>query len=156
MVEVSQKVQYYNWQHPIFSSPILSIMSNKEQKTECDVDFCPGLLEDALQCCQICLAAVHPTCFSTTIRKLPEYPDSCHDEVFCCGVCCQWHGKKGLDLQAIRDERTKLLTLKKKDLVKEASAAKVRVTQRINGASRQISKANDGQVVGCCKVWHQC
>jgi len=30
--------------------------------------------------------------------------------------------------------------LKKKDLVKEASAAQVRVTQRINGASRQISK----------------
>ena len=43
-------------------------------------------------------------------------------------------------MQAIRDERTKLLTFKKKDLVKEASAAKVRVTQRINGASWQISK----------------
>jgi hypothetical protein len=44
MGEDSQKVQYYNWQHPIFSSPFLSIMSNKEKKTECDVDNCPGLL----------------------------------------------------------------------------------------------------------------
>jgi len=43
-------------------------------------------------------------------------------------------------VQAIRDERTKLLTLKKKNLVKEASAAQVRVMQRINGTSWQISK----------------
>jgi hypothetical protein len=140
MGEDSQKVQYYNWEHPIFSSPFLSIMSNKEKKTECDVDNCPGLLEDASQYCLICLAAVHPTCFLMTIRKLSEYPGSCHNEVFCSGVCCQWHGKEGLDVQAIRDERTKLLALKKKDLVKAASAAQVRVMQRINGASWQISK----------------
>ncbi len=42
-------------------------------------------------------------------------------------------------MQAIWDERTKLLASKKKDLVKEASAAQVRVMQRINGASWQIS-----------------
>jgi hypothetical protein len=75
-----------------------------------------------------------------TICKLSKYPGSCHDEVFCSGVCCQWHGKEGLDVQAIRDERTKILVLKKKDLVKEASAAQVRVMQRINGASQQIAK----------------
>jgi hypothetical protein len=74
-----------------------------------------------------------------TICKLSEYPGSCHDKVFCSGVCCQWHGKEGLDVQAIWDELTKLLALKKKNLVKEASAAQVRVTQRINGASWQIS-----------------
>ena len=74
------------------------------------------------------------------INKLSEYPGSCHDKVFCCGVCCQWHGKEGLDVQAIRDERTKLLTFKKKDLVKGASAAQVRVAQRINVTSWQISK----------------
>ena len=140
MGEDAQKVQYYNWQHPIFSSPFLSIMSNKEKKTECDVDNCPGLLEDASQYCLICLAAVHPTCFLMTIRKLSEYPGSCHDKVFCSGVCRQWHGKEGLHVQAIWGERIKLLALKKKDLVKEASAAQVRVMQRINGASQQIAK----------------
>jgi hypothetical protein len=41
---------------------------------------------------------------------------------------------------SIRDEGSKLLALKKKQLVKLASILQVWVTHMINGASRQISK----------------
>jgi hypothetical protein len=110
------------------------------QLTECDVDNCPGVCEEASLLCVISLAAVHPTCFTTTISKLSEYPGSSNDEVFCSDVCCLWHGKEGVDVEGIRDERSKLLALKKKQLVKLASILQVWVTYRINGASRQISK----------------
>ena len=115
-------------------------MSDPNQLTECDVDNCPGLCEEASLLCVICLAAVHPTCFMMTISKLSEYPGSSNDEVFCSDVCCLWHRKEGVDVEGIRDERSKLLALKKKQLVKLASILQVWVTYRINGASRQISK----------------
>jgi hypothetical protein len=76
----------------------------------------------------------------TTISRLSEYPGSGNDEVFCSNVCCLWHGKEGVDVEGIRDERSKLIALKKKELVKLTSILQVRVTHRINGASRQISK----------------
>jgi len=118
----------------------MSAPNPPNQLTECDVDNCPGVCEEASLLCVICLAAVHPTCFMTTISKLSEYPGSSDDEVFCSDVCCLWHGKEGVDVEGIRDERSKLLALKKKQLVKLASILHVRVTHRINGASRQISK----------------
>jgi hypothetical protein len=119
---------------------LIPIVMSQEKKTECDVDNCPGLLEQASQSCVVCQAVVHPTCFMSSVRKLNEYPSSCHDEVFCSGVCCNWQGKEGLDLEAIRKERSELAALLKKDLVKLASTAQVRVTQRVNNASRQMSK----------------
>ncbi len=81
---------------------------SQEKKTECDIDNCPGLLEQASQSCVVCQAVVHPTCFMATIRKLAEYPSSCHDEVFCSGVCCNWHGREELDVEAVRKERCEL------------------------------------------------
>jgi hypothetical protein len=118
----------------------MSATNSPDQRTECHVDNCPGLCEEASLLCVICLAAVHPTCFTMTISKLSEYPGSSNDEVFCSDVCCLWHGKEGVDVEGIRDERSKLLDLKKKQLVKLASILQVRVTHRINGASQQISK----------------
>jgi hypothetical protein len=79
---------------------LLLKMSDPNQLTECDVDNCPGLCEEASLLCVICLAAVHPTCFMTTISKLSEYPGSSDDEVFCSDVCCLWHGKEGVDVEA--------------------------------------------------------
>jgi hypothetical protein len=115
-------------------------MSAPNQLTECDMDNCPGLCEEALLLCVICLAAVYPTYFMMTISKLSEYPGSCNDEVFCSDVCCLWYGKEGVDVEGIRDEPSKLIASKKKELVKLASILQVRVMHRINGASRQISK----------------
>jgi len=99
-------------------------MSTPNQLTECDMDNCPGLLEEASQSCVTCLAAVHPTCLTMTISKLSEYRGSCHDQVFCSGVCCLWHGKEGLDVEGIRDEHSKLIALKK-ELIKLASIPQV-------------------------------
>jgi hypothetical protein len=115
-------------------------MSAPNQLTECDVDNCPGLCEEALLLCVICLAAVYPTYFMMTISKLLEYPGSCNDEVFCSDVCCLWYGKEGVDVEGIRDEPSKLIASKKKELVKLASILQVRVMHRINGESRQILK----------------
>jgi hypothetical protein len=98
------------------------------------------MCEEASLLCVTCLAAVHPTCFTMTISKLSEYPGSSDDEVFCLDVCCLWHGKEGVDVEGIRDEHSKLIALKKKQLVKMASIIQARVTHRINSASRQISK----------------
>ncbi len=119
---------------------LIPIIMSQEKNTECDIDNCPGLLEQASQSCVVCQAVVHPTYFMSSVRKLNEYPSSCHDEVFCSGVCCNWQGKEGLNLEAIRKERSELAALLKKDLVKLASTAQVRVTQRVNNASRQMSK----------------
>jgi hypothetical protein len=76
----------------------------------------------------------------TTIHPLLEYSGSCHDEVFCSGLCCNWHGKGEVDVEAIQKEHFELVALLKKDLVKLASTAKVRVTQRVNNAFRQMTK----------------
>ena len=113
----------------------MSAPKPSNQLTEGDVDNCPSVCEEASLLCVICLAAVHPTCFMTTISKLSEYPGSSDDEVFCSDVCCLWHGKEGVDVEGIRDERSKLLALKKKQLVKLASILQVWVMNRINGAS---------------------
>jgi len=115
-------------------------MSDPNQLTECDVDNCPGLCEEASLLCVICLAAVHPTCFTMTISKLSEYPGSSDDEVFCSYVSRLWHEKEGVDVEGIRDKHSKLLALKKKQLIELASFLQVSVTHRINGASQQISK----------------
>ncbi len=129
----------YHWIWLLVTILIATILS-REKKTECDIDNFPGLLEQASQSCVVCEAVVHPTCFTTTIRKLSEYPSSSHDEVCCSGVCCNWHGEEGLDLEAIREEHSELVALLKKDLVKLTSTTQVRVIQRMNNESWQISK----------------
>ncbi len=111
-----------------------------QKKTECDIDNCPGVAEDTSSSCVLCEAVVHPTCFKAVIRKLPEYPDDCHDEIFCSSICCSWHGKDDVDVEAIRKERSELANLLKKQLVQLASQAQVRVTHRVDNKSRQISK----------------
>jgi hypothetical protein len=60
----------------------------QQKKSECDIDYCPGVAEKASFPCEVCEAAIHPTCFYAIIRKLPESPTSCHDEIFCSPVCC--------------------------------------------------------------------
>jgi len=111
-----------------------------EKNTECDVNNFTGLLENASKFCVVCQAAVYCTCFMTTIHLLLEYPSSCHDEVFCFGVFCNWNGKEGVDVVAIQKEPSELVALLKKDLVQLASTAQVRVTQRVNNAFRQMTK----------------
>ena len=43
-------------------------------------------------------------------------------------------------MEAIQKERSELVALLKKDLVKLVSTVQVRVTQRVNNASRQMTK----------------
>ncbi len=75
--------------------------------------------------CIICGASVHPTCFKSTVRKLSDYPSSCHDEVFCSSTCCTWHEKEGLDKEAVKKEREELSSMLKKQLVQLAATAQV-------------------------------
>ncbi len=90
--------------------------------------------------CVLCEAVVHPTCFKAAIRKLPEYPDDCHDESYCSSICCSWHGKDDVDVEAIKEETSELIILLKKQLVWLASQAQVRMTRQVDNKSRQMSK----------------
>jgi len=116
----------------------MSAPNPPNQLTECDVDNSPGACEEASLLCVICLAAVPPTCFRMTISKLSEYPGSSNDEVFCSDVCCLWHGKEGVDVEGIRNKCSKLLALKKKQLINLASILQVQVAHGINGACNKF------------------
>jgi len=59
------------------------------------------------------------------VRKLKEYPEGCHDQVFCSDVCCVWHGNSDIDVEAVRKERKELQNLLKKQLVELARNAEV-------------------------------
>jgi hypothetical protein len=89
----------------------------QQNKSECDIDYCSGVAEEASFPCEVCEAAIHPMRFYAIIRKLPEYPTSCHDEIFCSPVCCTWHGKEGVDMEGIRKEHNALSSVKKKQLI---------------------------------------
>jgi len=80
-------------------------------------------------------------CFLTLVRKLKEYPEGCHDQVFYSGVCCVWHGNSAVDVEAVRNEQKELQNLLKKQLVELARLAQVQVTQRLNKKSLQVLKA---------------
>ena len=67
-------------------------------------------------------------------------------------VCCNWYGMEGVYVEAIQKERSELVALLKKDLVKLVSTVQVRVTQRVNNASWKMTKP----MVGCSKVWCWC
>ncbi len=110
------------------------------QMTDCDIDNCPGVAEDPSLFCIVCGASVHPTCFKSAVRKLSDYPSSCHDEVFCSSTCCTWHEKEGLDKEALKKEREELSSMPKKQLVQLAATAQVHVTHRVDNKSRQMSK----------------
>jgi hypothetical protein len=103
-------------------------MHKPQKKTECDIDNCPGVAEDTSLSCVLYQAVVHPTWFKAVVKKLPEYPDDCHDGNSCSSICCSWHGKDDIDVKAIKKERSVLATLLKKQLVQLASQAQVRVT----------------------------
>ncbi len=51
-------------------------------KNFCDVDNCQGFNFLPGATCVICEADVHMECFLGTVRKLNEYPQGCHNEVF--------------------------------------------------------------------------
>jgi len=110
-------------------------------KIFCDTDNCPGRGFNAAAICCFCEASVHMECFMLTVRKAAEYPEGCHSEVFCSSVCCIWHGNSNVDREAVRKERSELQSLLKKQLVEKARASQVRVTQRVNKKSLQVSKA---------------
>ncbi len=110
---------------------IIIVLGNKmptEKKTNCCIDNCLGVLEEPSLVCIICSASVHPACFKSSVRKLAEYPSSCHDEVFCHNNCCTWYGKEGFDRETVKKEREELNTLWKKQLVALAASAPVHVT----------------------------
>jgi hypothetical protein len=136
---------YYYWtsrnrQLVIVITSVFGNIMPTEKKTDCCIDNCPGVLEEPSLVCIICGASVHPACFKSSVRKLAEYPTSCHDEVFCSSNCCTWYGKEGFDREAVKKEREELNTLLKKQLVALAASAQVRVTHRIDNKSRQMSK----------------
>jgi hypothetical protein len=108
----------------------------------CDVDNCPGRTFLPPNACDVCSAGIHMECFLGTVRKLKEYPDGCHDEVFCSDVCCIWHGNPRINVEEVRKEREELLKLLKKQLIELARAAKVRVTQRVDKKYLQLSKSS--------------
>ena len=110
-------------------------------KVFCDADNCPGLGHNPAAVCSLCEVDLHMECFLQLVRKLKEYPEGCHDQVFCSDVCCVWHGNSGIDVEAVRKERKELQNLLKKQLVELARIAEVRVTQRLNEKSLQVSKA---------------
>jgi hypothetical protein len=110
-------------------------------KIFCDVDNCPGRGFNPGVLCVLCEADLHMECFLGTVRKMKEYPEGCHDEIFCSDVCCLWHGNSRIDVSVVRKERTDLQSLLKKQLVELARTAQVRVTQRVNKKSLQVSKA---------------
>jgi hypothetical protein len=80
-------------------------------KLFCDVDNCPGqvFLPGVTRC--LCEADVHMECFHGSVRKMKEYPEGCHDEIFCSDVCCAWHGNGNVNVEALRKERVDLQKL---------------------------------------------
>ncbi len=78
---------------------------------------------------------------TSTVRKLSEYPSSCHDEVLWSRDCCIWFGKEGLDKEAVMKEREELNKLMKKQLVQLAASAQVHVTYCVDGKSHQVSNS---------------
>jgi hypothetical protein len=59
-------------------------------------------------------------CFYGTVQKLNEYPQGCHNKVFCSDVCCRWYGNEKVDVVVVRKERSELQGLLKKQLVELA------------------------------------
>jgi hypothetical protein len=98
---------YYYWisrnrKLLIVSTIVLGNRMPTEKKTDCFIDNCLGVLEEPSLVCVICDASVHPACFRSGVRKLAEYPSSCHDEVFCSSMCCTWYGKEGFNRETVK------------------------------------------------------
>jgi hypothetical protein len=72
---------------------------------------------------------------------MKEYPEGCHDEIFCSDVCCACHGNGNVNVEAVRKEHVDLQKLLKKQLVELARLAQVQVTHRVNKKSLQVLKA---------------
>ena len=65
-----------------------SSIINNVHKTFCNVDNCKGFEVEPEMLCILCEAAIHGNCFQNQVRKMKEYPEDCHNEVFCFEVCC--------------------------------------------------------------------
>jgi hypothetical protein len=112
----------------------------KSAKIFCNVGNCPGRGLNPAETCILCEAAIHMECFLGTVRKCKEFPEGCHNEIFCLGVCCLWHGNSWINIEAVRKEHAELENLLKEQLVELAWMARVRVTHRVNKKSLQVSK----------------
>jgi hypothetical protein len=99
------------------------------RKLFCDMDNCKGTDAEPDMACILCEAPVHGSCFHGNIRKLKEYPEDCHNEVFCSDLCCIWHGNDKVVIVDVRNERLELQKMLKKSLIELARTAKVKITQ---------------------------
>jgi hypothetical protein len=118
-----------------------SSIINNACKTFCDADNCKGFEIEPDTVCILCETAIHGNCFQNQVRKLKEYPEDCHNEFFCTEVCCLWHGNEKVVVADVRTEQSDLQKQLKKTLVDLAQTAKVKITQRIDKKSVQVSKA---------------
>jgi hypothetical protein len=59
-------------------------------------------------------------CFHGSVRKMKEYPEGYHDEIFCSDVCCAWHGNGNVNVEAVSKERVDLQKPLEKQLVQLA------------------------------------
>ena len=110
-------------------------------KLFCDMYDCKGTNAEPDMACILCEAPIHGRYFQGNIRKLKEYPEDCHNEVFCSDLCCIWHGNDKVVIVDVRNERSELQKMLKKSLVELARTAKVKITQRVDKKSVQVSKA---------------
>ena len=85
------------------------------RKVYCDIDNCKGTDAEPDMVCILCEAGVHGSCFHASIRKLKEYPENCHNEVFCSEVCCVWHGNDKIIVEDVRKERSEMQKQLKKN-----------------------------------------
>jgi hypothetical protein len=124
---------------PVTATAPSSIMNNV-RKIFCDVDNCKGFEVEPEMLCILCEAAIHGNCFQNQARKMKEYPEDCHNEVFCSEVCCLWHGNEKVVIADVRMERSELQKQLKKTLVDLARTAKVKITQRIEKKPSKFQK----------------
>jgi hypothetical protein len=60
-----------------------------ESKVFCNANNCPGKNFQPGAICIICEADLNMECLYGTFQKLNEYPQGCHNAVFCSDVCCR-------------------------------------------------------------------
>jgi hypothetical protein len=85
-------------------------------KIFCNMDNCPGRGFNPGVTCILSEAILHMECFLGTVRKMKEYPEGCHDEIFFLDVCCLWHGNSKIEtvVTVVWKGQTELQSLLKK------------------------------------------
>jgi hypothetical protein len=84
-------------------------------------------------------SVVHQFCKSA-VRKLFEYPSSCHNETLCSSVYYTWNEKEGLDAEGVKKKREALNKLLNQQLIQLAATAQVWVMQHVDGKSCKVSE----------------